>query len=363
MKPETILHALTDLDEDLILDAAEQPCRPNIHRRRLSALLTAAVLASTLVGTCFAYTDGASWFRRFFTAHSGEVLTESKNAYLDQSAAAFRQSYTKDGFTVSLESALSDGVNTIIQFRVEAPEGTALDAHSYGITNWEGFELVGGNGETLRDSGGWDSYDENPNDNIFSLLYTSCNNWYDKHIDRIFGTTWSVRIDSIQGRYLENLHTENFRYWDETLVTGPWEFNITLPESGNRELQFISQPVTLPVTMQHPIRTEDREEKGYIIPEYYQEDIVITSLRLRALSFAIDFQRIDGTKANADFESFAIVTRDGSEVIVGTHQSGLLGTVGSGAPGRITFNLGSPIVLEEVDHILLPNGTKLYPQK
>ncbi len=361
MKAEDLFQSFTDLEDDLILDAREVPCRPRLNKRRLSTLVTAAVLATTFIGTCFASVDGAAWFRQFFAQHSGEVLTDGKNAYLGQSAAAFQQSYTKDGFTISLESALSDGVNTMLQFRVEVPEGTVLDAHHYSISNWMGFELVGDNGETLRDSGGWQSYDENPDDNTFSMLYATENNWYEPHMDKIFGAAWTVRIDGIDAAYWENLYTEDFRTWEKPLVTGPWEFTVTLPESGNQQLQFISQPVKTAVTMHHPIRPEDAKENGHIAPEYYQEEVVITSLRLRALSFAIDFQLPDGKETNADFDPFTIVMKDGSEVLVGTHHSGLLGTVGSGAPGRSTFNLASPIVLEEVDHLLLPDGTKLKP--
>ncbi len=361
MKPENLLHAITDIDEDILLDAKNHTHHRFFSKRRLAALVTAAVLASTLVGTCLASVDGAGWFRNFFAAQSGTPLTEGKNAYLSQSATAFQQSYTTDGYTISLESALSDGVNTIIQFRVDVPEGTVLDAHHYAINNWKDFELVSHNGETLRDSGGWDSYDEDPNDNMFSLLYVTENNWYEKDIDRIFGTTWTIRIDGIKSRYMENLYTDDFRYWDEVLVTGPWEFEITIPESGNRELQFIAEPVSCPATRTRPLNLADRDENGQISPDYFQDEVIVTSLRLRALSFAIDFQLSNGEKGNADFAPFTIVMKDGTQVLVGVNHTNLLGVVGSGAPGFTSFNLGSPVVLEEVDYILLPDGTKLVP--
>ncbi len=349
MKPENLLHAITDIDEDILLDAKNHTPRRFFSKRRLSALLTAAVLASTLIGTCLASADGAGWFRKFFAAQSGSPLTEGKNAYLGQSTATFQQSYTKDGYTISLESALSDGVNTIIQFRVDVPEGTVLDAHHYGISNWRGFELVGDNGETLRDSGGWDDYDEDPSDNMFSLLYVTDNHWYEPHIDKIFGTTWTLQIDGIQGRYVENLYTDDFRYWDEPLVTGPWEFTVTIPESGNRELRFISEPVACPGKVNIGIRG------------WHYEDVQITSLRLRALSAGITFRHHKEGEVNAYFDDFYVVMKDGSQVSIGTSTSTFPRTLGYNAPGFTSFNFDAPIVLEEVDHILLPNGTKLEP--
>ncbi len=117
MKPEELLSALTDMDDDIIASAWEPKRRPALTRRRLTALLTAAVIASTLITTCLASVDGASWFRRFFADHSGSPLNEGKNAWLSQSTADFQQSKTIDGYTICLESALSDGINTIISSR------------------------------------------------------------------------------------------------------------------------------------------------------------------------------------------------------------------------------------------------------
>ncbi len=242
------------------------------------------------------------------------------------------------------------------------PEGIKLDAKNYGITNWKGFQLVSDAGDTLHTSGGWKSYDEDPSDNVFSLMYFSHNDWYEKHIDRIFGTAWNISIEGLYARYEENQFTEDHRFWDETLVTGPWEFQIELPVSGNRELEFISEPVPCPVTVMGSIHLEDADENGHITPNYYQETVEITSLRLRALSCGIRFQRSNGEKGNADFEIFTIVMKDGSQIPFGVNSgNNLLGTVGSGAPGFRSFNFSSPIVLDEVDHILLPDGTQLYP--
>lgn len=332
MKPEDLLYAFTDLDEDLVTDA-QVPMPVRRSRPRLSTVLLAAVLAGMLLLSACAAADGFQWFRDYFSDRSGGILSSGQNAYITQNTESFRQSKTMNGYTISLESAISDGVAVYIKCRAEAPEGTVLDTDSYGITNWQSFELVNEYGESLILGGGWETVDDNPADNVISLLYTANNSWYEEEIDKMFGSTWRFCIRGLFSRHRVD-PPEYVR--DEELVTGLWEFKVTFPEGGNTALEFISDPVTVPCHVW--------------IGANQQQEVQITSLKVRALGASLTFRYPGKESVNGRFDALYAVMQDGSRVLMREDY---------GSPNFLTYTFDAPIVLEEIDHILLPNGTRL----
>ncbi|MBR1972552.1 MAG: DUF4179 domain-containing protein [Oscillospiraceae bacterium] len=341
MKSEDLLLALNDLDDDLIFDTVKKPARPKSIRRRLSTILIAAAIASTLAITAFASKDGASWFRSFFAQNSHLALTDSQEAYIGENTAQFQQSQTKNGYTISLESAFSDGVKTLIQLRVTAPENVPMALDRYTPGNWGNTDfLVNEVGETYFYSGGWDTIDEDKTDNVVTLLYESDNFWYEKGIDQIFGHTWTLRFVGLRGRNKMTIENMDDPPEEQHITDGIWEFTIEFPESGNETLEFISEPT--PCTVTHNFSAQ-----GFI-----EDTVTVTSLKVRALSVALHFQHPKRDEINAYFDDIFAVMKDGSPVLMNPCYN---------SPNFQTFTFDAPIVLDEVDHIFLPNGTKLYP--
>lgn len=338
MKSTDLLHALNDLEDSVILDAKAGPKKAAFGRRGLLTLLAAAAVASTMVLSAFASSDGADWFRNFFAQNSHLALTDTQKGYIGENTASFQQSQTRNGYTIALESAISDGVKTLIQFRVTAPEDVVLGLDLYTPGNSGKDLLVNKAGETYFYSGGWDTIDEDKTDNVVTLLYESDNFWYEKGIDQIFGHTWTVRLVDLDGRNKMTIENMDNPPQKQHIADGVWEFEIVFPEGGNKTLEMIAEPV--PCTVTHNFSAQ-----GYI-----EDTVNITSLKVRAMSIALSFRHPDKDQINASFDDIFAVMKDGTPVLLNPFYSG---------PNFQTFSFDAPIALEEVEHILLPNGTKL----
>ena len=342
MKSEDLLNALNDLEEDLVLDAKKAPQKRRVRGRRFVVFLAAALAASTIAMTAFASSDGSIWFHNFFTQKSDLALSDSQQAYIGENTASFQQSQTMNGYTVTLESAISDGVKTLIQFKIAAPEDVVLDLDIYTPSNWRNVDLfVNEAGEVYSTTGGWDTIDEDKTDNEVTLLYESDNTWYEKHIDQIFGHTWTIRLVGLDGTNRMTIENMENPPQKQHITDGVWEFEVEFPETGNQTLEFVSDPV--PCTVTHNFSGA----QGYI-----EDTVNIISLKVRALSVALCFQHPKKDEINARFEDIYAVMADGSQILLNPFYGG---------PNFLTFCFDAPIVLEEIDHILLPNGTMLYP--
>lgn len=338
MKSEDLLMALNELEADLVLDAEKTPNRV-FRKRRLTTLLIAAVLVGSLAITAVASADGAVWFQNFFSQNSGMDLSNGQIAYIGENTTAVQQSQTMNGYTITLESALSDGVKTLIQFKVTAPEDVVLGLDIYTPGNWaDNTFIVNEGGKTYFTSGGWDTFDEDKTDNAVTILYESDNFWYEKEIDQLFGHTWNIRLVGLDGKNRMTIENMNDPPPKQHITDGLWEFEVTFPESGNKTVEFISEPVSCPA------------EVNIGIQGYHYEDVDITSLRVRAMSVALTFQHPTEEAINADFDDIYAVMKDGSQALLNPYYS---------SPNFLTFDFDAPIVVDEIDHILLPNGAKL----
>ena len=128
MKPnERLLEAINDLDEDFITDALTRP--QTTHRNRMRILVLAAALAACL--TACGLHSLSVWYQEYFAGQSqGELNREQKN-YLEENVAAVTPQTSEaaqgePGLTI--ESALTDGIQIYMKLRVVAEEGVTLYA-------------------------------------------------------------------------------------------------------------------------------------------------------------------------------------------------------------------------------------------
>ena len=338
MKAEDILMGLNELDDDLIPEFGEPASGTTFGRRKLPALLAAAILAGMLGVTAFASADATAWLREFFLRRSDPVLSENQLDYIDQYAVPIQQSQTHDGYTLTLDTAISDGICTYIRFQLTAPEGTVLDARSYDSVEltWPTSAL----GKKFPGSGGWDTVDDIPGDNQVTLILTLFHGWDEDNYDSIFSQTWKLRFEGLEATYLHGLGTSEMTIEEVPLSDGIWKFSIHFPEQGNAELSFITEPVSCPCQVNIGIRG------------LHYEDVEITALNIRALSAVLTFRHPKEDVINGRFDAIYVIMKDGS--MAKLNES-------TGAPNHLTFQFDAPIVLEDIDHILLPNGVKLSP--
>lgn len=338
MKAEDLLMGLNELQDDLVLNAQIPNRKPAFRKRKLMALLTAAVIASMLGMTAFASTDGTHWLREFFAQRSDFVLSDSQKDYIAENAVAVQKSQTQNGYTLTLDTAISDGVYTYIRFQLEAPEAVVLDARSYAPQNWKELDMINENGEPFTGSGGWDTVDDNLADNAVSLIYTRFHMSDEDNYDSIFGHTWNLRIDGLKGNYIHNYGTPEMTFEEVDVTEGIWEFQISFPARGNEVVEFITEPVDCPIYTNIGIQG------------WHYEDVAITSLKVRALSASLSFRHPKTENINGRFDNIYAVMKDSS-------MAKLNGS--SGAPDHLTYKFDAPIVVADIDHILLPDGTKL----
>ena len=332
MKADDLLMALTELEDDLIWEAPEPLRKSTFHRRKLMALLTAAVIVSMLALTAFASSDASFRLWEFFVERSDVVLSESQHQFVEENAIPIQNSQTRDGYTLTLDTAISDGICTYIRFQLTAPEGTILDARSYDAR--EHTWLTSTLGNKFPGSGGWDTVDDDPTDNTVTLILKLFHGWDEDNYDTIFDHTWKLRFDGLEATYLHNPWTPEMTIEEVPLSDGVWDFRITFPKQGNTEIEFISEPVTCSGN----------------VNGFFKENISITSLRVRSLSAVLTFRHPMAEALNGEFETIYAIMKDGSMAKLNS---------ATGAPNHLTFHFDAPIVLADIDHILLPNGTKL----
>ena len=328
-----LLEAMTNIDGTLIENARPVPRRSGKSVARI--LLLAALLAA-LAMTAFASEEITNWFRSYFGRWSEEPLTESQIAFIEENTTDISQSQTCLGYTITVESAITDGNNGFIKLKLIAPEHVKLDSDFYYPGNLAYLTSTQPDQSSTFSMSCDLVEDDDALDNTVSLVITVRGSVDDR-------TQWNLNIKSIKTTYFENLETEDFSVREETVAVGNWNFDITFENTGNGEVEFITDPVPGRIN-------RSLEEPIYV-------DVYITSLKLRAMSAEIKYECVDPEIYNrephipaGDFEPIYVVMKDGSEVWMANS---------GGYPGGVTFQFFTPIVLEEVSHVLLPDGTKL----
>lgn len=337
MTPKHLLDAMTDIDEESILEAKNPPARKKVLSRRGAVVLVAAVMLMTMVVTACASPDTAEWFRTFFHNAGQRQLSEGQLQYINEHTVSQNQSQTCNGYTITVDSAISDGANAFIKMTLTAPEGVVLDADVYSSPN---FDLPRDeNGNTCMGGGGFDAFveDEDKTDNMAPMLIQLGSAVGTQEKPNFTEHTWTLRLEDLQATYWINWDTPDFEIQRETIVQGVWEFKIKFAEDTT-VVELIDEPV--------PCYAEVMQW-----PEWGDEEILITSLKLRALSADMTFTFPEkGAEVNAWLDDIYVVMKDGSRILMREF---------GGWPDNITFTFAAPIALEEASHVLLPNGTEI----
>ncbi|MBR5534441.1 MAG: hypothetical protein IKU62_06310 [Ruminiclostridium sp.] len=370
MNGNDIFLALEHIGDDLV-EQAEFEAFP-AQWRRLRPLLTAALIAvlllAGLVGSAVAY--GHGWFSGFFRESTGQSLTQGQMAYLQQSEHILGQAQTHDGWTIELRSALNDGTTAYIILGVTAPEGTSLETR---MEENERLDILGPGNENMADvltctrGVDWDSLHMDWVEDGDGLEHTKN---YVIQIDPVktgglvdpFGpkAVYHIRIENIQLQsrdtdYYQHLLDTKYQGQDGIMLTpeeaerlwittiparGVWEFDLTLNgDTSKREI--LNKPITTQASVY-------QREKGGI---YEVVDVTLTSVILRPLSVTLSSEGVEYPQfATSDNQVFA-VRKDGSRI--------QLLPYGTQMRRYQELKAESPLIFEELDHILLADGTMI----
>lgn len=226
------------------------------------------------------------------------------------------------GYSVKLKSARTDGYSVYIIISVTAPEGVDLNGKSAGALDLD-LRLM--DTEITGCNGGCGPVDDDDG------LANTC----DLLLQRNFSTkdgSAAITKDTVANIYFEDIQEHDWRGGNrEALISeGVWNFDVTFKDSDFREIELLSEPITAKALVGWKM---DGTEVF--------EELEVTSFKLRSLSIELKSEN-----KNADFFSFTgassyAVMKDGSRVEIRNKE------------------FVSPIDLNQVDHILLADGTKL----
>ena len=356
-------------------------------------LLIAAVIALTLllVGCAVAYANG--WFQQIFSARSETPLSSEQIQYIQNNEQIVGQSQTKKDWTVDLKSTICDGRTGYLVFQITAPDDVDLEKYLNPPT-LDDKRLSMGNDSASRKaayslavasigtvdsernywylaSGDWVvDGDGQPNTVLFCMTIR-CEKMdpskpmlledpFGKDVSfriRLMGITLEYKNQELQREIEEKYAGQTYivdgeeaagLFCSDILTDEEWNFDITF-DSDNQFTELITKPVFAQAKV-----WRYADEKQWDTVDSLEE-VQISSFRVTPFGANISYvpkpdaigisPRIGENVENAIYA----VMKDGSRI-----QLNLTGN------NDTVLQAETPIVLSQLDYILLEDGTKLF---
>lgn len=308
--------------------------RKTVNGRRLAVLTAAVLLLMAMTLTVFASEDIANWFRNYFAQNSGAPLSPEQADYIDDSVQDVCMSRTHNGYTLTVESALTDGFSAFLKLTLRGPEGVTLNADDYGYTYKGKPIFYPADGSDPTRSGTWrmsewrNLEDADTEDNEISILYTAQGSGFDA------GSKWILELEDLTAGYLQ----EDGFYQDTVIAEGVFRYELVLTDSEGEEMQLLQQP------MEYTARVYTSGS------EYEEVEVTLTSFILRPLSADLLFKSNVDAASLAGFGQLCVVMEDGSSVKM---------DLVMGGNGYIRYFPDVPVAVREADYLLLPDGMRI----
>lgn len=397
MKAMDLLVGFGSVKDSYVISAEEfRQGKQKAQIKRLSTRkmwLIAAVIALTLllVGCAVAYANG--WFQQIFSARSETPLSSEQIQYIQNNEQIVGQSQTKNDWTVDLKSTICDGRTGYLVFQITAPDDVDLEQYLNPPT-LDDKRLAMGNDSASRkaayslavasigtvdsernywylDSGDWIVDGDGQPNTVLFCMSIRCEKM-DPHkpmlLEDPFGKDVSFRI-RLMGITLEYKNQELQReieekyagqtyivdgeeaaglFCSDILTDEEWNFDITF-DSDNQFIELITKPVFAQAKV-----WRYADEKQWDTVDSLEE-VQISSFRVTPFGANISYvpkpdaigisPRIGENVENA----ICAVMKDGSRI-----QLNLTGN------NDTVLQAETPIVLSQLDYILLEDGTKLF---
>ena len=325
MTGRELLAGMTDLDGSILAEA--EAFRTEIPVRRFRPALAAAIGAAVLIlaGCAYVALTEPEWFGQFFSRWQEQGLSQSQAAFVEENTKVIGQSVTRDGYTLTVESAIADSYNAYIKLRLSSETEDVMNAENY----LPGYRLR--EDGTLEDyfyapdhpdwryNTGSGPMEEAPD--VILIRVSQNEQQGAKSLEA--GVTYRIHFPGLIGYYSDGT--------DRVLTEEDFDFDIVFDTLHNESLEMITEPVDV---------------------SFPEIQLTLNSLELRTLGISVDYTgSADGLEIMSYFSGY-VVLKDGTQVRFRPY---VLGSEGA------TCFLTGPIVLEEVDYVQLRDGTKLYP--
>lgn len=321
------------------------------HKKMRPMILVAVVaLIAAMTVTAFAAEEISGWFKQYFIQNSENGLTPGQIEFLDKNEQVIEENQTHNGYDLKLKSVLSDGYTVYATIGLTAPEDVTYE------------ELCKLWGSSI------DFYDENNNPSAsWSMAVGDDRDGLENTVNLVFeitlaewnsGNSLTIRINALERMFhdaayeqelLETKYAgqDNIMFTDEesarvhqkiTMAEGPWEFTIDLSAVEVQVLELITEPITVQTCYGF-------KEDGTDL----FEEVEVSSFMLSPLSATIQTNTDYAPDFTAGGRKVCAVMNDGSLIEL------IPDIAGDGAQ---RFRVEAPIILEDVDYVLLADGTK-----
>ena len=336
------------------------------HIKRMAVLALAAALVLALGATAWAALDGAEWFKKWFTASSGTELTEGQKEYIDRAAVDVGQSVTAGGWTVTLDSAMTDGERVFMDLTAQ-PE----DEGAKVVNTILGGQLTSADPaapEDLFTGGGMSKFDRT-DETITQIMEMSVNSKYlDQAID--FSYPLTLTVD-----YLTNGYDG-----EETHVEGPWVFEFTVTPGEGGEMELVTEPFNARARFVHTYLNGEpfdwtTLEPGTMIDSddgletrFEDVDVTVTSLRLNSMGavctyvYEGEYAQYEGPESGPDIGASLDI-----ELAGGSGKADIASAGGGWEEAQqvhvTRYEFGAPIDLDEVTAVTFQGHELPLPEK
>lgn len=367
MNSNDILDIVGDAKSTYVWDAQQIRNGPilvarNRYSRQRVYVLAAAIAAMLLLVGCtvaYAYTSGL--LTQFFKKQSNGILSSDQLSYLEENEQFIGESQTHDRWTIQIKSAINDGRTAYIILGITAPKKINLESSEttdYYLTD-EFADLISNNSqvELLSEESGWEMDDDGlPNTMDYVIRFEPM---VEDGAPNPYGpdVKWNIHIENIVSQSMDTEYyqelvnrkykgQDNFEltgeeidriYQTKVVAEGIWDFNFIFNQNNNGAAS-ISVPVTV---------------KGYATQKSEKEykDVVITDFKLYSFGAEICHEADALVRfTNSAKENVIVVMHDGTQIEL-YHSSC--------TRDKTVLEADIPIVLSEVDHIRMPDGTIL----
>lgn len=257
------------------------------------------------------------------------------------------QSVSSNGYTITLESVISDGYRSFFKFRVTAPTGSILDGDRYVFDC--SSQITGKNGEdlnlTFNAAGDETLEDNNITDNEITILYESTTAPTEESAGIIkHGTVWTISISKISEYLIVDDGAEKHRELRKE-IPGEWVFSITFDESTllSDEYECLSTPVRCPA-------------KRYMREHRFPVTVQFTSFKIRAFGGTLCYDKpLTGFWEGIELEPLFVHLKDGT-VVKAHFRTGQNKT----DHWESVFEFPIPMAVEDIDYIEFPGSQKIF---
>ena len=322
-------------------------------RRTLYRIMVAAAVITALTATVFA-AGNFGWFRQYFEKQTDEPLTPGQIEFIEENEQLVTEPQLQNNCTIELKSLMTDGQYMCMLLGITAPEGVKIEDFAIGnyggetgiLTPAADWSLVG-TGQTM--------YIEDDGDGKDNTVNIVCEAMFEyeeteKPFDR--GTVWNLHIEDlttscvneeylsqfemVDGAYVLSGEEAAIAYQTLTLVDGTWDYQFTVKDGDFREIEIVPEE---PIIASTAVGVKPMEDGSYV--DAY-EDVTITSIVLRSMGMTVHV----ADEQYAYSEVCNVVMKDGSKIELESYWAD-------------HYSSRIPIVLDNVDHILLADGTKI----